>query len=385
MTSRDQAIDAFLAKAGWAGAARGPLAGDASARRYERIRQSPKAGGQTAVLMDAPPEPGEAKASPSGAVRASGYSAAARLAVDCQPFVAIASYLAQCGLSAPRIYAEDIAQGLLLLEDLGDDLFVRRLGETEGAADETRLYEAAVDLLLDFHARDCRPVLPLPGGHYTLSRYEPPVYQIEADLLIDWYVPALRGAPLPESEREAYHAAWAPVLGLLAGERPVLVLRDYHAGNLLWLPERKGPARVGLLDFQDGLIGSAAYDLVSLLQDARRDVSALLEERMLARYVDGARSRPDFDEARFRLAYAILGAQRNAKIVGIFTRLSRRDGKPVYLRHLPRVWRYLTADLAHPALGDLRRWFDLTVPHTTRIATPRAESEGFAPLRKAAS
>jgi len=382
MTGRDQAIDAFLAKAGWAGAVRAPLAGDASARRYERIRHQ----GKTAVLMDAPPEPGEAKAGAGGAIRASGYSAAARLAVDCRPFVAIASYLTQCGLSAPTIYAEDVAQGLLLLEDLGDDLFVRLLGETGDAKDETRLYEAAVDLLIASHARDAQAELPLPrGGRYALSRYEPSVYQIEADLLIDWYVPALRGAALPEADRTAYHAAWAPVLGRLNGERPVLVLRDYHAGNLLWLPDRPGPASVGLLDFQDGLLGSAAYDLVSLLQDARRDVSALLEERMLARYIEAAGRRADFNEDQFRLAYAILGAQRNAKIVGIFTRLSRRDGKPVYLRHLPRVWRYLTADLAHPALGPLRRWFDLTVPHAMRIAAPRAESEGFAPLRKAAS
>jgi N-acetylmuramate 1-kinase len=379
---RDQEIDAFLAGAGWEGAARAPLAGDASARRYERVRHQ----GRMAVLMDAPPEPGEAKSGPGGAVRASGYSAAARLAVDCRPFVAIAGYLAAKGLSAPRIYAADIAQGLLLLEDLGDDLFVRLLGEKSAAEGETRLYEAAVDLLAASHAVDDPAEVPLPaGGHYSLPRYEPPVYQIEADLMIDWYLPALRGQALPEAERRAYHAAWAPMLDALGAERPVLALRDYHAGNLLWLPGRTGPARVGLLDFQDGLLGPAAYDLVALLQDARRDVSPLLEERMLARYIEQAGARGDFNEARFRLAYAILGAQRNSKIVGIFTRLSRRDGKAVYLRHLPRVWRYLTTDLAHPALSPLRAWFDEAVPHALRIAAPRAESEGFAPQRKAAS
>jgi aminoglycoside/choline kinase family phosphotransferase len=384
MKARDQAIEEFLAKAGWAGAVRAPLAGDASARRYERVRRAD--GSRMAVLMDAPPEPGEAKSSPGGALRASGYSAAARLAVDCRPFVAIAHYLAGKGLSAPALYAEDIPQGLLLLEDLGDDLFVRLLGETGAAKDEARLYMAAVDLLAAAHAGETRAELPLPGGaRYALPRYEPSVYQIEADLLIDWYLPALRGAPLSEAERDAYHAAWAPVLGLLGGERPVLVLRDYHAGNLLWLPERPGPASVGLLDFQDGLLGSAAYDLVSLLQDARRDVAPALELAMLERYIAAAKMGPGFDEDQARLAYAILGAQRNAKIVGIFTRLSRRDGKPVYLRHLPRVWRYLTADLAHPALAELRRWFDDAVPHAARIATPRAESEGFAPLQKAAS
>jgi aminoglycoside/choline kinase family phosphotransferase len=377
MTGRDGTIESFLTKAGWGSATRGPLAGDASARRYERIRFQ----GQTAVLMDAPPEPGEAKVG-----RASGYSAAARLAVDCRPFVAIAGYLAAKGLSAPKVYADDVPQGLLLLEDLGDDLFVRLLGETGAAKDETRLYEAAVDLLIASHAQGDGPTLPLPDSTpYTVPRYEPSVYQIEADLLIDWYLPALRHATLPAAERSAYHAAWAQILPLLEGERPVLVLRDFHAGNLLWLPEREGPARVGLLDFQDGLLGCAAYDLVSLLQDARRDVPPLLEERMLARYIDAAKTRAGFDEARFRLAYAILGAQRNAKIVGIFTRLSRRDGKPVCLRHLPRVWRYLTADLAHPALAPLRGWFDAAVPHAMRIAAPMAETEGFAPLRQAAS
>lgn len=381
MTSRSAAIDQFLTRAGWGGAVRAPLAGDASARRYERVQYGPK----TAVLMDAPPEPGEAKAGPQG-IKASGYSAAARLAVDCKPFVAIAAQLSREGFSAPTLYAEDIAQGLLLLEDLGDELFVRRLGESGSSRDEPMLYEAAVDLLLAMHHKDRPADVPVPGGGtYALGRYEPSVYQVEADLLIDWYLPALRRGGTTDAERSAYRAAWAPALALIAQDQSALCLRDYHAGNLIWLPDRPGPANVGLLDFQDGLLGSAAYDLVSLLQDARRDVSPALEAAMLARYVRGASSIPRFDEGRFRLAYAVLGAQRNAKIVGIFTRLSRRDSKPIYLRHLPRVWRYLTTGLAHPALQELRAWFDSAIPLEQRDMIPSADDIGFGPAQKVAS
>jgi aminoglycoside/choline kinase family phosphotransferase len=381
MSARDAAIAAFLTQAGWGKAVRAPLAGDASARRYERVRK----GSRKAVLMDAPPEPGEAVTGPQGALRASGYSAAARLAVDCRPFVAIATYLSQQGLSAPKIFAADIAQGLLLLEDLGDDLFVRLLGETQDGAGEEQLYEAAVDLLAAAHTGARLDQLPLAdGSHFALKRYEPSVYQIEADLLIDWYLPALRGAGPNTAERSAYHAAWTETLSLLDTASPVLCLRDYHAGNLIWLPDRAGPARVGLLDFQDGLLGSPAYDLVSLLQDARRDVSPQLEQRMLERYITASRGRAGFDERGFRLAYAILGAQRNAKIVGIFTRLSRRDGKPVYLRHMPRVWRHLSADLAHPRLAPLRAWFDSMIPAAARAAIPAPEG-GFAPAQKVGS
>jgi aminoglycoside/choline kinase family phosphotransferase len=194
----------------------------------------------------------------------------------------------------------------------------------------------------------------------------------------------LHGTAPGAAARTAYHAAWAEAFTHLDAREPVLCLRDYHAGNLIWLPERPGPARVGLLDFQDGLLGSPAYDLVSLLQDARRDVSPALEQAMLGRYIAAAKQRPGFDADRFRLAYAILGAQRNAKIVGIFTRLSRRDGKPVYLRHLPRVWRHLSADLDHPALKPLRTWFERQIPAAARAQIPVAEG-GFAPAQKVAS
>jgi aminoglycoside/choline kinase family phosphotransferase len=381
MTTGDTRIDDFLAVCGWAGAKRAPLAGDASARRYERVTL----GARSAVLMDAPPEPGEAAASAMGRIDPAGYSAAARLAVDCRPYAALARHLVDCGFSAPTVYGQDFAQGLLLIEDLGDDLFVRLL-ERPDAKREEEFYIAAVDLLLALHAMPPPEQLALPGGEtYALRAYDAPVYQVEADLLIEWFLPAALGRSLDEPERRAYHEAWRSVLPLADALPRVLALRDYHAGNLMWLGRRKGIKRVGLLDFQDGLVGSPAYDLVSLLQDARRDVSPSLERTMLMHYIARARSRRDFDEGRFRSAYAVLGAQRNAKIVGIFTRLSRRDGKPLYLGFLPRVWRYLSADLEHPRLAPLRDWFAQMVPEAARTRVPAPDEPGFAPLKKAAS
>jgi hypothetical protein len=381
MTTRDACIEDFLAACGWAGARRVPLAGDASARRYERV----SLGARKAVLMDAPPEPGEAAATAAGRITPSGYSAAARLAVDCRPFAALARHLVDCGFSAPEIYGQDFAQGLLLLEDLGDDLFVRLLEHADDKLEE-EFYFAAVDLLSALHAMPPPESLALPGGEtYALRAYDAPVYQVEADLLIEWFLPAVLGRVLSEGERASYHEAWRSVLPRADRLSRVLALRDYHAGNLMWLARRKGVKRVGLLDFQDGLVGSPAYDLVSLLQDARRDVSATLERVMLARYIARARTRRDFDERLFLSAYAALGAQRNAKIVGIFTRLSRRDGKPAYLSFLPRVWRYLSADLMHPDLAPLRAWFARMVPEDVRLRVPAPDEPGFAPLKKAAS
>jgi hypothetical protein len=380
MTTREACIEDFLATCGWRSARRVPLAGDASARRYERLTL----GSHKAVLMDAPPETGEASAE-GGRIKPAGYSAAARLAVDCRPFAALARHLTDCGFSAPEIYGQDFAQGLLLLEDLGDDLFVRLLEGADGKREE-ELYVASADLLLALHTMPPPESLALPGGEtYALRAYDARVYQVEADLLIEWFLPAVLGRALSEAERADYHDAWRKVLPLAEALPRVLALRDYHAGNLMWLSRRKGIKRVGLLDFQDGLVGSPAYDLVSLLQDARRDVSPSLERSMLAHYVAKARARRDFDERKFRSAYAVLGAQRNAKIVGIFTRLSRRDGKPLYLTFLPRVWRYLSADLMHPELAPLHEWFARMVPEEMRMRVPAPDEPGFAPLKKAAS
>lgn len=323
--ARDVLARTFIAAAGWGDAVRSRLAGDASFRKYDRLRRA----GGSAVLMDAPP-PQE----------------------DVRPFVAIASALADRGYSAPRILAEDTAHGFLLLEDLGDDLYARLIAA--GAA-EAPLYEAAIDFLLDLHRR------PAPAG---LAPYDEARLIDEVALFADWYLPALTGRDPPQTARQAFRALWAELAPeVAAADARVLVLRDFHAENLIWLPDRSGAARLGLLDFQDAVAGHRAYDLVSLLEDARRDVSPDLAAAMLRRYIAGS----GLDEAGFRRAYAILGAQRNLRIIGIFTRLWKRDGKPHYQAFMPRMWRLVERDLAHPALGELRGWLDATVPHEQRF------------------
>ena len=316
---------AFLAAAGWPGARILPLAGDASFRRYFRVVD----GDRTAVLMDAPPEH-----------------------EDSQPFLAIAGHLDGLGFSAPRILAVDLDKGLLLLEDFGDTR-VNPLLEREPAL-ETVIYERAIDVLVALHRQ------PPPAD---LAAYDGPVLHREVDLLVDWYMPALA----LDHDRQGFASAWAHVFMplLKQGGAPVLVLRDYHADNLMWLPERPVLQSLGLLDFQDGLAGHPAYDLVSLLQDARRDISPTLEEAMLDRYVKAAGIT---DVQGFRAQYEILGAQRNTKILGIFTRLWKRDGKAGYLSFQPRVWGYLERNLRHPALSAVKMWFDANVPAEARGA-----------------
>lgn len=312
MTNRaDQARD-FLAATPWRGARRTPLAGDASNRRYERVFHPDT--GQSAVLMDADPTRGE----------------------DVRPFVAIARHLTGLGLSAPAILAEDSARGFLLLEDLGDALFARAV-----LADPTlepELYTAATDVLTALHKA---------APPDTLLAYDAPVMTEMAALAFDWY---LRGALGPDdSAKSAFSAAFQPVLRQLVPQHDVLIQRDYHAENLLWLPQRDGVARVGLLDFQDAMRGHRAYDLVSLLQDARRDVPHEIEVLMIARYV----AQNDLDPTAFEAAYAALGAQRNMRILGVFARLAMRDGKPHYISMIPRVWDHLLRDLEHPALATI--------------------------------
>lgn len=326
MSKRETLIQVFLRAQGWGDAQRASLAGDASFRRYERLTKP----GRHMVLMDAPP-PQE----------------------DVRPFTAIARHLSALGYSAPRIEAEDAADGLLLLEDLGDSTYSRVL---DTGSNPRALYGAAIDLLADLRRH------AVPEG---LPPYDETVYLTEADLLIDWFLPAVTGRETAESTRRAYHEAWRAVLDRSNLGPPVLVLRDYHADNLMWLPNRQSHARVGLLDFQDALAGSPAYDVVSLLEDVRRDVDPELAEAMIVRYLSAA---TDLDAAKFRDAYAVLGGQRNAKIVGIFTRLWKRDGKASYLDLIPRTWRLLEGDLAHPALAPVRAWFDEHIPPPLRRA-----------------
>ncbi len=353
--ARSAALSAFLNDAGWGAATVVPLAGDASTRRYLRAVRD----GEHAVVMDAPPK-AEAAACPPDADeatrRALGYNALARLAgPDLNAFVAVGDHLSALGLSAPRILAADAAHGFALLEDLGDTLFGPTLAA--GAGDEAAYYGVAVDALLRLHQTPAPSSLPARGGERTLLAYDAVAMRAETDLLLDWFYPYATGGEAADAVRAGFDAIWAPLFDIAAGEA-VLVLRDYHADNLIWLPEREGAARVGLLDFQDAVVGSPAYDLASLLEDIRRDVDRDLAADLLARYCAEAAMRPGFDADAFRAACAILAAQRNAKILGIFVRLAKRDGKARYLDYLPRVWARFTDELSHPALAPLKRWTD---------------------------
>ena len=328
MTDRAALIAGFLERAGWGGAERRPLAGDASFRRYERL--SGERG--RAMLMDAPP-PQE----------------------DIRPFIRIDNLLVGLGLSAPRILAEDPESGLLLLEDLGDDTYTKVLGE---GGDEAALYELALNLLVELHRR-----FAAGGPGDAAPPYDDSALLEEAALLCDWYMPAVLGRETPPAVRSEYCDLWREAFTVAWRMPATLVLRDFHVDNLVWLSGRDGVAACGVLDFQDARIGPVTYDLVSLFEDARRDVPAALSEALLARYLAAF---PIIDADAFAASYAILGAQRSAKILGIFTRLDRRDGKPDYLGHIPRVWRWLDGDLRHPALAGLRDWFDREIPVEAR-------------------
>lgn len=364
---RTNEIDAFLDSIGWSDAERRPLPGDASTRRYVRLVHGPN----VAMLLDQP-QGAETAACPSDAdeeLRLKlGYNAIARLAgPDTRQFAAIAAELNAIGLSAPKLLAADYAKGLLLTEDLGDARFADIIRD---GANERPLYAAAVEALVRLHAHPApTTLLQAKGVTAHLLPYDRLAMMAEIELLPEWFFPVASGAPCPPAARNSYRAAWAQVLTGLAKVPPVMTLRDYHAENLMWLPDRDSVARVGLLDFQDALAGSPAYDLISLLEDARRDVSPDLAAEMTAHYVALRRARdPGFDEAALRQDAAILAAQRNAKIIGIFARLWRRDGKPRYLGFLPRMWGYMQRDLAHPAMAELKRWFDAHVPQSWRGA-----------------
>ena len=325
--SRDGEIAEFLAAEGWGGAARRPLAGDASARRYERLRR----GAAAAILMDVPP--------------VSGHSVG--------PFLAVDAWLRDAGFSAPAVLAADDRLGLVLLEDLGDALFARLCAEDPGR--EAGLYGAAIDLLAALQE------LPPPAGAFVPPPYDLAFLLREARLALEWYLPAASGGPAPEALAAEYEALAAAAFAPFAVPAAP-VYRDYHAENLIWLPERSGHRRVGLLDFQDMLHGHPAYDLVSLIEDARRDVTPELRAAMIARY----RLRTGAEEEALDHAAHALSAQRNLKIVGLFARLARRDGKPRYLELLPRVWGHLADDLGHPALAPLAafvaRWLPAPEP-----------------------
>jgi N-acetylmuramate 1-kinase len=247
----------------------------------------------------------------------------------------------------------------LLLEDLGAEPMVA--GDPPAPV-EAR-YAAAVDVLVALHGRQLPNVLPVAAGlDYRLPAYDLQAFLIETELLLDWYLPRANVA-VPDEARAEFIALWEQALRPVLADQPTWVLRDFHSPNLLWLPERSGIGRLGLLDFQDAVMGPAAYDVASLLQDARVDVPEDFEIAQRRRYIQARRQTDsDFNAKAFDALYATTAAQRASKILGIFARLDRRDGKPQYLRHMPRVWTYLRRSLAHPALAALRAWYDAHVP-----------------------
>jgi tRNA threonylcarbamoyl adenosine modification protein YjeE len=343
------AIRQFLAAEGLAEAIRTHLQGDASTRAYERISHE----GRKYVLMNAPRRPD------GPPVRGGlSYSAIAHLAEDVKPFVAMARALRDRGLSAPQVHAANLNEGLLLLEDLGSEPVVA--GDPPGPVEER--YAAAVDVLAELHRQQVAFTLPVaPGVEHRLPPYDVEAFLIEAELLLDWYIPH-RGGSVSSAARADFVSLWRDALSYADTFPPTWVMRDYHSPNLLWLPEREGLKRVGLLDFQDAMMGPAPYDLVSLLQDARVDVPDAMEISLLGRYVKARLDAdPDFVTSAFVQLYITLGAQRATKILGIFARLDKRDGKPQYLRHMPRIWRYLRRALIHPAMNDLKAWYDAHV------------------------
>ena len=352
---------AFLANAGLGAARREPLAGDASTRSYERLHPP---GGARLILMDQPPVL-ETPICPPLATEAErlalGYNAAARLAAgSIAAFVTTAAYLRDHGLSAPRIIAFDADAGLAVLEDLGDGLFATLIAEGEP---ERPLYEAAVDVQVQLHRERPPEVLIAEGLSWPLLTYDRLALKIATDTFLEWW-PKFSGLEaFPPAAIAEWDALWAPVWVRGEAGASVFCHRDYHAQNLLWLPERAGPARVGLLDFQDALRSHPAWDLTHLLQDARRDVSPDLEAVMLGRYLD---ARPDLDREAFLADYRALAASNAARILGrVFARQALL-GRGQYKAFMPRTWRYLERNLTDPALAGLKRWFDIHVPAEAR-------------------
>ncbi len=363
MSSEREALKAkFLADNGWGDARRAALSGDASTRAYERIY--PPHGGSL-IFMDQPPKAETAPCPPDATPaerEALGFNAAYRLAAGrVDAFAATAWYLREQGLSAPQILAFDAEAGLAVMEDLGDALYAAEIAA--GRADEAELYDAAIDALIVLHAAVPPDVLETPGATWPLLTYDDLALRYAQGLFVEW-LPKLRPAFAPDAAALAeWEALWAPIRARAEAGAEVFCHRDYHAENLLWLPERAGPARVGLVDFQDAVKAHRVWDLSMLLHDARRDVSSALEARALDRYFA---AHPGLDREQATGDYHALGALNVARIIGIFARLVVRDGKPKYEGFLPRLWRYLDSCLADPRLTGLKAWFDANVPAEAR-------------------
>lgn len=336
------AIRAFLAKNGRGDAARRFLSGDASTRAYETV----STGGPDLILMDW-------RRPMRGAIVAEGktYAEIAHLAQDARSFVAVGNYLRNSGFCAPEILAADTDQGILLLENLGREGVLA----PDGMPIEDR-YLQSVACLAALHQTSRPDLLPVgDGSAYEVPPFDRQAMKIEVSLLAEWYLPHKRGKPLTDSEKSDYYALWDRLIDQLADCETGLVLRDFHSPNLIWQPQNSGIRQVGLIDFQDAMIGPTAYDVASIVQDARVTISPELQARLLSHYLENRRSTP-FDEAAFLKAFAIMSAQRNCKLAGIWVRLLERDRKPGYMKHMPRTFRYLSAALSHPELAPLRDW-----------------------------
>jgi len=344
-----KALRELLRREGWADAKRSFLMGDASSRAYETLR---RANGEQAILMISPPRPD------GPPIRyGKSYSAIARLAENVKPFVAIAHGLRAHGLSAPEIYGQDLDAGLLIVEDLGRD----------GVVDENRpipeRYLEAAAALAHLHSQRLPDTLPVDGAmNYHIPPYDMDALLIEVDLLLEWYV-VHKKASVASGARAVFTNLWRQALLDVASAPPTWTLRDYHSPNLIWLPEREGIRRVGIIDFQDCVLGHPAYDMASLGQDARVTVPDDLELKLLAHYANLRRGADEsFDMAAFAKAYMTLAAQRATKVMGIFARLDQRDGKAQYLAHMPRVEAYLKKSLRHPALAEIKAWYEANLP-----------------------
>lgn len=322
MTHRSRQIASFLKNAGWGSATHFPLAADASFRRYIRL----ELGERRAMLMDAPP-PKE----------------------DVRPFVLIAEHLSNLGLNAPEIFARDIELGFLLLEDFGDETFTKLLASGQN---EEQLYFSALDTLVFLHQHPAGAKVKIPDYDFR------PLFE-EANLFVDWYWPEIAGNNCPVEIKKSYMDAWRQTILSLPPIKQVLVLRDYHVDNVMLLEGRSASGNCGLLDFQDALLGPCAYDVMSLCEDARRDVSADLKEALIERYLSAM---PMIDQVSFKSWLAVLAVHRHAKVAGIFMRLLRRDGKDIYLKHIPRVIGLLASHLDKPELAPIQNWVTTYFP-----------------------
>jgi len=353
VSDREELLETFLATAGWREARRTFLQGDASLRRYERLKLNDK----DVVLMDWPAGPDAPVASGHSA-----YSKLAHLAEDVRPFVAVGNHLTDLGLRAPEIIASDLIHGFLLLEDLGSADFGSVIDKGHGPAGEALddMYRAGMNVLVALQQAGAPDALPVGDGTtHTVPFFDDGIYRIETAMSLDWYLPVVMGREASAGLRAEYEAIWTALWPLIEAGPRTLFLRDFHSPNILWQSTGDNLARVGLIDYQDALIGSRAYDPVSFLQDARRDVPAERETAMRAYYIERMNGiDAAFDSQEFEAAYAVLGAERALRLMGLWPRLLKRDSKPHYMAHMARTQDYLRRNLEHPALRELAQFVE---------------------------